>query len=545
MNKIGIILITVIGLILRLVAIDKPEGLWNDEYVSYMIAATPFTEGFWHAVKSQCHMPLYYLYLKITMLLFGSSDLILRLSSLLTGILSILAMYFVGKEKNSRTAFYCSAFTAFSSFLIYYSQEVRLYSILFLFSALTLLFATRLVKKTDIKNLCLFSLSAFLVLFTHTIGFVFVFFILIYLSYKLYNSHRQVILKLWTIIAVLLLLLTPLILNILFKQSFSQWWGSFSFSAIGFLITDYFSPVITNFTGAPPNFFYNFKSGFIIFALIPAIIAVIFLANALKEKYNRELFYVVLGTIIVMLIASLSGKLVFITKYSIEIYPILIYLVCSGADAISNKALKNVFIGAFCLLNLFFLLVSPLAANKIYRKEGHKLVADLIKKAELKKGDVIVLQYYDAKRFEKYYDFSDVKVITINKGNFPQYIAPDIKYIDVYKNTDIIKAPLESNSNPYFEAQLMDKIEPQKDKNVLLIVLKSVSFLNSSTIQKIASNNKYYSKTPVLFLVFSYLKNQAYEALSKHYQNSEILQKGEWAAVKFTNLNKQSTTSNF
>ena len=95
MNKIGIILIVLLGLLLRLVAIDKLEGLWNDEYVSYMIAATPFADGFWHAVKSQCHMPLYYLYLKITMLLFGSSDVILRLSSVITGMLSIIAMYFV------------------------------------------------------------------------------------------------------------------------------------------------------------------------------------------------------------------------------------------------------------------------------------------------------------------------------------------------------------------------------------------------------------------------------------------------------------------
>ena len=414
-----------------------------------------------------------------------------------------------------------------------------MYSILFLFSTLTLLFAIRLVKKTDIKNLCLFSLSAFLVLFTHTIGFVFVFFLLIYLSYKLYHSHRQLILKLWMIIAVLLLLLTPIILNILFRQSFSQWWGSFSFSAIGFLMTDYFSPVITNFTGAPPNFFYNFKSGFIIFALTPTIIATVFLVNAIKEKYNRELFYLALATVVVLLIASLSGKLVFITKYSIEIYPILIYLVCSGADSLNNKILRNVFVAIFCLLNIFFLLASPLAANKIYRKEGHKLVADLIQKANLKKGDVIILQYYDAKRFKKYYDFSDVKVITINKGNFPQYISPNLSYQDVYQNRNTIKKQLSNYSNPYFEAKLFNEINPNNNQNVLLIVLKSVSFLNSTSIEKITQNENFYSQTPTLFLVFSYLKNQAFEVLSKHYENSEILQSGEWAAVKFTKLNKQ------
>ena len=51
--------ITLLGLILRLICINKADGLWNDEYVSYMIAATPFSDGFIDAVKSQCHMPFY------------------------------------------------------------------------------------------------------------------------------------------------------------------------------------------------------------------------------------------------------------------------------------------------------------------------------------------------------------------------------------------------------------------------------------------------------------------------------------------------------
>ena len=35
-----------LGLILRLTNIIKPEGLWNDEYVSWHVASTPFFGGF-------------------------------------------------------------------------------------------------------------------------------------------------------------------------------------------------------------------------------------------------------------------------------------------------------------------------------------------------------------------------------------------------------------------------------------------------------------------------------------------------------------------
>ena len=96
-NFAKIFLIIILGIALRLIFINKPDGLWNDEYISWMIAATPFSGGFIDAVKSQCHMPFYYLYLKFFMTLFGQSDLLLRLTSVFAGVLSIPVMYFIGK----------------------------------------------------------------------------------------------------------------------------------------------------------------------------------------------------------------------------------------------------------------------------------------------------------------------------------------------------------------------------------------------------------------------------------------------------------------
>ena len=145
-------IILVLGLALRLICINKPDGLWNDEYVSWMISATPFTHGFFDAIKSQCHMPFYYLYLKFFMAIFGQSDLVLRLTSTFAGILSIIIMYFVGKEKDEKTGILCAGFSAISSFLIYYSQEVRFYSVLFLFSALSLLYILKSIKKPTKKK---------------------------------------------------------------------------------------------------------------------------------------------------------------------------------------------------------------------------------------------------------------------------------------------------------------------------------------------------------------------------------------------------------
>ena len=54
MNIIYLILITVLGLGLRVIGLNKTQGLWNDEYVSWMIASKPLGADFVHGILSQC-----------------------------------------------------------------------------------------------------------------------------------------------------------------------------------------------------------------------------------------------------------------------------------------------------------------------------------------------------------------------------------------------------------------------------------------------------------------------------------------------------------
>ncbi len=531
--------IVIFGLILRLICINKADGLWNDEYVSYMISAKPFFNGFLDGIKSQCHMPFYYLYLKFFMSVFGQSDILLRLTSVIAGVAAIPVMYFIGKEKDNTLAYLCSGFTAISSFLIYYSQEVRLYSILFLFSALSLLYTIKIIKNPVRKNFILYILFNFLILFTHTIGFVFVFFNLIFLSLNLYEKFKDVIKKVWICAFIGGLILSPLVINVFMTESFSQWWGHFSIARIGFLFTDYFSPVLTNLTNAPDNLFYMPKLA--IYMFIPALIAIFGIIKSLiNNKFNIQLFSVALFTTIVLIIASISGKLVFITKYSIEIYPILIYLACYGIQTVNKKWLKNSIIVIYCLLSVWYLIKSPQSAPKIRRAEGHKIVADLLNNSELKNGDIILLQYYDKNRFLKYFDFSDYYVVSINKGNFYKYLLDGYSYSDTLSNgKNIYKNIFSTYNNPYFENiinnKIINKLKP--GQSVAVIVLDSVSFINPDMMSEITKNETLYSKQPLLFLVFSYIKNKTFYDMAKTLTLTRVERKGRWTLIKFTKLN--------
>lgn len=506
-----------------------------------MIASTPFADGFIQSVKSQCHMPFYYLYLKFFMTLFGDSDLLLRLTSVFAGVLSIIAMYFVGREKDEKTAYACAGFTAISSFLIYYSQEVRFYSVLFFFSAMCLLYTLRCINYPHKKNFILCAIFNLLILFTHTIGFVFVFFNLVFLSFNLYNRFKKAVITIWICMLTGGILLTPLIIKVLTTKSFSQWWGHFSISKIGFLFTDYFSPVLTNLTNAPDNFFYSPKLAFCMIA--PALIAIGFIIIALmKNKLNRELFSVAALTVLVLIAASLSGKLVFITKYSIEIYPILIYLVCFGVTEADNKVLKNFLIGFYCLLTLGYLTFNQYSAPKIRRAEGHKIVTDILNNMELKKDDIILLEYYPQNRFEKYFDFSNYRTVAIDKGNFPQYLS-NYTYEDTYKNgKELYKSMFLQNANEHFESMLKKNVTDnlKVGQSVVMVVLNSVSYHSPNSLNTVAGNESAYSKEPILFLVFSYIKNKTFYEMLKTLSIRRVEQKGNWTVIKFTKLNNNS-----
>ena len=530
--------ILILALILRLLFINKPDGLWNDEYISWMISATPFSNGFINEMKSQCHMPFYYLYLKFFMTLFGQSDIILRLTSVFAGIISVIAMYFAGKEKDKRTGLLCAGFSAISSFLIYYSQEVRIYSILFFFSALTLLYTLKTLKNPDKKNLILCIFSNLMIMFTHTIGFVFVLFNLIFLSVNLFKKYKKTIIIIWSCLCISGLAMMPIVLKIFTTQSFSQWWGSFSISRIGYLFTDYFSPVLTNLTNCPEFFRHDIL--FIICAIIPSLIAIVLIIKSLiKNKTNIGLFSIALLTTVVLAAAAILGKLVFITKYSIEIYPILIYLACSGLSDIENKKLRNIIIILYSTISIGYLIFHPTSAPKIRRAEGHKIMTDILTRMDLQKGDVVLLEYYPKQRFEKYFDFSDYKTVSINKGNFSKYITPETSYNQAYKNgKKIYKNYFLGQRNTYFENKLQktitNKLRP--NQSVVMVTLDSVSFHPPEEVKSIAADKETYSKEPLLFLIFSYIKETTFNELAKSLQVTKLEKKGNWTIIKFTKL---------
>lgn len=551
-------IIFLIAFLLRLWFIDKPEGLWNDEYVSWFIASKKSFSDFITEMFRNCHAPFYYIYLKFWMYLFKDSDISLRISSVVPSLLTIITMFFVGKEtKDIKLGILCSFLTAISSFHIYFAQEVRLYSLLMLLCALSLLFFVKLEKNQNAFNFLIFFSTNALISGTHTLGIIFSLFNISALLFLLYKENKFfkektenliILLKYISPFILVVLLILPFLFTVAFSQSLSQFWSNFSISKVLFCIIDYFSPIQTNIVNVPDTIFAyilkdkNINYIFIIFAILPSIIGLIGLYQGLKEKITTINYYFLSAILffISLIFLSILGKIILITKYTCEIYPILVLIFALGLSSFKKNSVQIILTSIFITLNIFYLITSTDSAPKRSRSEGHLAVVKLLENSRLRNKDFVLLTYYDKDKFERYltkntkYHFH-----SINKFNFNYFMFNNDNYYKTINNGKIIyRNYFKEFPNKIIIKYVNDNFNSKMTKGdrIGIIFLNTVSFLSNDKIQKIVNDNKEYDRTPFIFLAFSALRNSLLYSFKDSYKIDSITQAGDWTLVVFVKI---------
>ena len=436
-NKVVLILILLLAALLRLWNINRPEGLWNDEYITYSISMLKFPFDFFEGIRTNCHAPLHYFYLKIWTLIFKNSDTMLRLSSLVPNVLGCLVMYFVGKnyqtkDRSIQIGLACALIASISSFLIYFSQEVRIYSMIFLLSSLVLLFSIKMYETPSKKNAVWLSVFSVLLILEHTIGFVFVLFNIFGLIAFRQKKKKEVDLYMPIVAGLILCLpIIPFLIRIFAHPTyFSQWWAPFSWSKIFFYFTDLFSPVLKNITNAPNSFYHQIINndvinvGFVLFALLPSVIALglIIKSNIDAKRVNKYLLSVFIATFLTILIASIAGKIIFLTKYLSELYPILILMAAIGWAELNSINSKISLATIYIFMSLFYIIFSHTSAIRLTRAEGQRLPIVAAKEMNIQKNDKILFLFYPKTHFLKYYNDNDYIAYSIDKYNFSRVL---------------------------------------------------------------------------------------------------------------------------
>jgi uncharacterized membrane protein len=165
-----IILITLLGLALRLV--HSSQSLWLDEAASVVIASQP-VETLIGSLVGDFHPPLYYLLLKPWLGVAGQTEWLLRLPGIIIGAFTIPALcllvdqvFVPQKPLKFRLSHLAALLLALNPLHIYYSQELRMYSLSALLAVLSWYFLTKWVNNKHKKNLIFFTALSIISFYT-------------------------------------------------------------------------------------------------------------------------------------------------------------------------------------------------------------------------------------------------------------------------------------------------------------------------------------------------------------------------------------------
>lgn len=504
--------LTVFALFIRLLNIDKPTGLWNDEMLTYIVASKKFPLGIIKSVmEMDFHMPLYYFYVHVWMKLFGSSDVVLRLSSVIWGVLSVPAIFLLGKTYKSKALGYFLAFaTALSPVMIYFSQEFRFYSLLTFLSILSLTFFLRLIETPTKKDYLLFFLSNLVILYIYTFGMVFVFaeIILLLAHFYLYKKNELKILVRYT--AVFLTAAIPyliLLAQFLYASDRALMeilnWQRAGLYTLFSIMNDWFTPIDfgTNlFSGS--NFKSFINSPYLIMASSVSAFFVIGFALSLREL-NKKLLYlftIALTVLSVELALYLKGNFTIVVRYTMIIWPIVILLCSSGILSIRTKNLKTAIIAFILTVYIGNILNYKNVYSFSTRAMGIKPAADYIINHKFDKNDYLLYPFV-AESFAKYIkdshfiDFSTCKIISLDKTKKEQTKVFDSKFIKTAtKHNAIDKLPPYLLSiEPSIEMKnFMDASIAQIPKGNKLILISDSTFFERTKPDEINSYTKSY-----------------------------------------------------
>ena len=142
------------------------DNLWFDEIVSFWVSdpTISFKESFERHQIAEATPFFWNLLLKIFHKLFVYEPSVGRYLSCLIGILSCFSLAYLSRILKKDNSYILTFFLiCFNVFLIKYSQELRVYSLIFFLSTINLIFFFRLIESHKTKINILFNLSFFLI----------------------------------------------------------------------------------------------------------------------------------------------------------------------------------------------------------------------------------------------------------------------------------------------------------------------------------------------------------------------------------------------
>ena len=361
------------------------QSIWLDEILSMnnsnpTLSMKQFYEGimFWEFIP---HM--YFLILRFVFDLFGYSTSVARIFSAFIGVFGVYSIYLFGKELiNKRTGLIASALVCVNFFHISYSQEIRPYGMLFLFTVLSFYRLVIFIKKPTISNGILFGLFTGLYLNCHFFGFITLFsqcLLLLFFLIKTPKENRNKFFGFCIVSGIVaLIIFFPSFEALLRVTEIKSFWLQ--------------KPGPEAFTSMFREFFGN--SEMVIFGV--NLLTLYYLIHLFNEKKNNSsnntitnskvvLSFTILSTwllisLIIPLIRSYLDVPMILSRYFINILPVLIVAIAIGINFIKNDLIRTIVISYMVLFSILDLFVVKKYYNSVTKSQYRELSEEIIKR---------------------------------------------------------------------------------------------------------------------------------------------------------------------
>ncbi len=391
----------VLGVIFRLLFLTK-EGLWHDEALTAISSVKSLPE----LVSFQLyigHSPLYLLIIKPFVLLFGNSELVLRLSSVIFGVLAIYAMYLlVSRLFEDKWILYTSSVLfAFSALQIHFSQEARPYTMIVFFSILSFYYFVKALDENAFRDWALYAVTTIFAVYLSVAALPI---LAVQFVYTLIKKRGSFGFNLAFVLIIIIYLPMIIFYMKMGRLYFMQWVGPLSLTTFSNLFFGYLLiPIPVPQTGIISSS-YAFSMKFLSFVLLLPLAAGISLA--IRKRGSRESFSVLLLWlwIVIPLALEIIYSLFFqpiigLRRYLIAFSPALYMLLSHGVWVMSPKGKRK----GMCIALIVLFSVPLLSFYSIPKREDWRGAITYMKE-QVEEGEPIFTDFGGVPMLEYYWE---------------------------------------------------------------------------------------------------------------------------------------------
>ncbi|MCF6131468.1 glycosyltransferase family 39 protein [Flavobacterium wongokense] len=353
--------ILVVAAILRFYHLDY-QSVWLDE-IHTINEANPnksFSEVYQALMVSEPHPPLYFFIVHILFQIFGYTTFVIRFLAAIIGIAGVFSIYLLGREIfNKKVGMYAMGLLTINYFHLYYSQDARMYPLLFLMTTLSFLYLIKFIKQPSYKSAILYGLFSTLMIYCHFFALFALFsqyLILLYFLIKPFGTERKSF--------FLYCLTSGLMTLVLYLPTYKLFVKTSEITSIWIQM-----PTLDVYT----QFFKDFfgQSEMVLFFIVALVL--LFFIQLFKTENSENLainpkedklifsFFVlfiwILVTLLLPLIRTYTTLPMLINRYFINILPAVIIIVAIGLSYIRNEIVRYGILSIIVLFSLTDIIV--------------------------------------------------------------------------------------------------------------------------------------------------------------------------------------------